>query len=65
MITRTDWELNLTMFTNVFIHYGSLRKMTKSVINKTGNVQKRNIEARSYNHCCTGKAVLRIVSVCL
>jgi len=26
---------------------------------------KRNIEARSRSHCCLGKAVLHILSVCL
>jgi len=30
---------------------------TRSVNYKTGNVRKRNIEARSCNHCCSGKAV--------
>jgi hypothetical protein len=33
---------------------------------KTGNVYvRRNTEARSCNHCCNGKEVLRILSVCL
>jgi len=25
--------------------------------NKTGNVLKRNIEAPTFNHCCSGKSI--------
>jgi len=38
---------------------------TRFVNYKTHNVRKRNIEARSCNHCCSGKAVLHILRVCL
>ena len=27
------------------------------IVNNTGNVLQRNIEARSYNHFCSGKAI--------
>ena len=30
---------------------------TRFVNYKTGNARKRNIEARSSNHCCSGKVV--------
>jgi hypothetical protein len=37
--------------------------LSKSGRNKRGNLRKRNIDARSRNHCGIGKAVLHILSV--
>ena len=33
--------------------------------NKTGNVRKRSTEARSFNHCCRGKAMSITYSECV
>jgi hypothetical protein len=33
--------------------------------NKTGSILKRNIEARSWNHCCSGKAINITYSDCV
>jgi len=34
-------------------------------IQKTGNVLLRNIELRSYNHCCSGKSISTTYSECV
>jgi len=38
-------QVSCKLFKTGFVHY------------KTSSVRKRNIEARSCNHCCSGKAV--------
>jgi len=56
---RTDGWTDMTKLTVAFRNFAN-------VATKTGDVYvKRNSEARSFNHCCSEKEVLRIMSVCL
>jgi len=38
---------------------------SRSLSNKTGNEVRCNIEARSFNHCCSGKAISITYSECV
>jgi len=38
---------------------------TKDLVTRRAMHAKRYIRARSRNHCCRGKAILHILSVCL
>jgi hypothetical protein len=42
-------------------------KLTESILmyNKTDNILQRNIKARSFNHCCSGKAILITYCECV